>query len=100
MNSIVEINFYGEKKPIKLPEKFELFKLGLKSLLGNEVELKYLNIFYKDDEKDKVNIDTEEEYKQLITQIKNKKFFLLFFFLIIIFLCIFFYNGYIFYQIY
>ena len=73
MTSIVEINFYGEKKPIKLPEKFELFKLGLKSLLGNEVELKYLNIYYKDNEKDKINIDTEEEYKQLITQIQKKE---------------------------
>ena len=70
---IVEINFYEEKKFIKLPEKFDLFKLGIISLLGSEVDLNYLNIFYKDDEKDKVNIDTEEEYKQLITQIKNKE---------------------------
>ena len=72
-DTIVEINFYEEKKAIKLPEKFELFKLGLKSLLGNEVELKYLNIYYKDNEKDKINIDTEEEYKHLITQIQKKE---------------------------
>ena len=72
-DTIVEINFYGEKKPIKLPEKFELFKLGLKSLLGNEVELKDLNIFYKDNEKDKITIESEEEYKQLITQIQKKE---------------------------
>ena len=72
-DSIVEINFYGEKKPIKLPEKFELFKLGLKSLLGNEVELKDLNIFYKDNEKDKITIENEEEYKELITQIQKKE---------------------------
>jgi len=72
-DTIVEINFYEEKKFIKLPEKYDLFRLGLISLLGNEVDLKYLNIFYKDEEKDKVNIGSEEEYKQLITQIQNKE---------------------------
>ena len=71
-NEIINVNFYGEKKTLKLNEKFDSFKLDLSSLLGiNEEKLNLLNIFYKDEDNDNICINNSEDYKQLLIQIQN-----------------------------
>ena len=71
-DKIINVNFYGEKKKIKLNDQFDSFKLDLASLLGiNEEKLKLLNIYYKDEDNDNIFINNSEDYKQLLVQINN-----------------------------
>jgi len=72
-NLIIEINFYEDKKTIKLPEEFKLFKMGIDSLFGIKNQFDNLNIFYHNEKNEKNFIKTLVDYNKLISEIKNNK---------------------------
>ena len=68
------IQFYNEIKKIILPRTFDEFQEKLKKMLQIESDLiSSLIISYRDDDNDKVMINSEEDYLILLEQIKNKQ---------------------------
>ena len=68
------IQFYNEIKKIILPRTFGEFQEKLKKMLQIESDLiSSLIISYRDDDNDKVMVNSEEDYLILLEQIKNKQ---------------------------
>ena len=68
------IQFYNEIKKIILPRTFDEFQEKLKKMLQIESDLiSSLIISYRDDDNDKVMVNSEEDYLILLEQIKNKQ---------------------------
>ena len=68
------IQFYNEIKKIILPRTFGEFQEKLKKMLQIESNLiSSLIISYRDDDNDKVMVNSEEDYLILLEQIKNKQ---------------------------
>ena len=71
VDKIININFNGGKKIIKLNKQFDSFKLDLTSLLGINGEK--LKLFYKDEDEDIILINTPEDYNQFLYQVENNQ---------------------------
>ena len=68
------VQFYNEIKKIILPRTFGEFQEKLKKMLQIESDLiSSLIISYRDDDNDKVMVNSEEDYLILLEQIKNKQ---------------------------
>ena len=68
------VQFYNEIKKIILPRTFDEFQEKLKKMLQIESDLiSSLIISYRDDDNDKVMVNSEEDYLILLEQIKNKQ---------------------------
>ena len=68
------IQFYNEIKKIILPRTFGEFQEKLKKMLQIESDLiSSLIISYRDEDNDRVMVNTNEDYSILLEQIKNKQ---------------------------
>ena len=68
------VQFYNEIKKIILPRTFDEFQEKLKKMLQIESDLiSSLIISYRDEDNDKVMVNSGEDYLILLEQIKNKQ---------------------------
>ena len=68
----VNIKFYDDVKTILIPLKYENFLFNLSKML--EIQNNMLNIieiYYKDEEGDKIIIQNNSDYNQFLKQLKN-----------------------------
>ena len=68
------VQFYNEIKKIILPRTFDEFQEKLKKMLQIESDLiSFLIISYRDEDNDRVMVNSNEDYSILLEQIKNKQ---------------------------
>ena len=68
------IQFYNEIKKVILPLTYDEFQEKLKKMLQIESDLiSFLIISYRDEDNDRVMVNTNEDYSILLEQIKNKQ---------------------------
>ena len=68
------LKFYDDKKKIILPDEYENFLNKLSQILQIQKEMiNNLQIFYKDDEGDKILIKSFLDYNQFLIQLKENQ---------------------------